>query len=295
MDKTESISAKLRRWAEDSKTYDSPAHCIASKSFGFCCPNIPCFKCERDLFRHIADEIDRERQSTLRNCAYPLTQEVGKPLEGDEDFESWLDRWYFEKPVDENNEPIDFGKTVNDKVRGEMEVSRICYTDSGFYFNNSRSTNRKRRKMRGITYHYGDRVKRSKPQVLDADGVPIEIGDKVWLLPGEHCKAFPFYGFKAGVEYTVSENESAIHKENGRICITKGNCIYGYPMPEQVTHREPDTQERIDEDALKEPCVYFNHETGGCQSCPAFEKYDCNVHKSLDLLRRQRELDGRDA
>lgn len=181
------------------------------------------------------------------------------------------------------------------RERGEMEVSRICYTDSGFYFNNSRSTNRKRRKMRGITYHYGDRVKRSKPQVLDADGVPIEIGDKVWLLPGEHCKAFPLYGFKAGVEYTVSENESAIHKENGRICITKGNCIYGYPMPEQVTHHEPNTQERIDEDALKEPCVYFNHETGGCQSCPAFEKYDCNVHKSLDLLRRQRELDGRDA
>lgn len=98
-------------------------------------------------------------------------------------------------------------------------------------------------------HDFAHRLKRPKQQVLDADGVPIVVGDKVWILPGKHCETFPLYGYKAGVEYTVSENESAIHKKDGRICITGGDYTCGYPMPEQVTHREPDTQERIEEDA----------------------------------------------
>lgn len=299
-DKTESISDKLRRISAKGGN----CYCEAAGEYGIECFDTKCSSCRRLLMTKIADEIDAEKQSILRNCAYPLTQEVGKPLKEDEDFESWLDHWYFEKPVDENNEPVDFGQTVVDKMRGEIDVNRVCYTKTGWYFNESRH-GCALRKPRNISYGYGERVKRPNPQVLDADGVPIEVGDKVWMLPGKHCKTFPLYGYKAGVEYTVSENESDIHKEDGRICITGGDFTYGYPMPEQVTHREPDSQERIDRDATKDEYEYWGCTGSECHNCPALvdgkkpkQRYGvfwCNSATRLDLLRRQRELDGRDA
>lgn len=307
-DNTESISAKLRRWADKSEEpvgRDTMSiKCIAEEETKTGCSGKDCHTCERELFRRIADEIDAEKRSVLRNCAYPLTEEVGKPLKGDEDFRSWLDRWYYEKPVDDNSEPVDLGQPIYDKARGEMEVSRVCYTKSGFYFNNSRDGSG-RRKMKGITYAYGERVGRPKQQVLDAKGVPIEVRDKVYLVPGKHCDRFPLQGYRSGVEYTVIDNKNPEHKADGRICITGGDQIHGYPKPEQVTHREPDTQERINADALKDVYEYWGCTGTGCSQCPAFvdgkkpkERYGvifCGDAMRLDLLRRQRELDGRDA
>lgn len=127
----------------------------------------------------------------------------------------------------------------------------------------------------------------------DVGGVRIVVGDKVWILPGKHCETFPLYGYKAGVEYTVSENESAIHKKDGRICITGGDYTCGYPMPEQVTHREPDTQERIEEDATMPPRAYYAKHIGHDVGLKDDEEVWTAV--TAHLLRRQRELDGRDA
>lgn len=297
-DKIESIRDKLRRWADESEN-DNRRHIYPTfNAYDDLCIEVREDDCtsERKLFRRIADEIDAEKQSTLRNCAYPLTQEVGKPLKGDEDFKSWLDRYYLPRPLFDDGEPVQFGdRFVNDSGRNDT-LSSLNYTKGDHDYVSANG---------GQRHKVTSRLKCPEPQVLDTDGVPIEIGDKVWLVPGEHCDIYPLNGYEAGVEYKVNENNSPNHKPNGRICITGGDCIYGYPMPEQVIHREPDTQERIDRDALKSYYEYWGCD-GVCSRCPAriddekpHDRYDtspsCTSAMTIDLLHRQRELDGRDA
>lgn len=67
-----------------------------------------------------------------------------------------------------------------------------------------------------------------------------------------------------------------------------------------------DSQERIDEDALKLVIEYWGCESASCSRCPAeadgkrpWERYgldagSCGAAQKLDLLRRQRELDARE-
>lgn len=67
----------------------------------------------------------------------------------------------------------------------------------------------------------------------------------------------------------------------------------------------PDTQERIDEDAWKGAIDYWGCGYVNCDNCPAkvdgkkpnelYGTYNCDQAKVHDLLRRQRELDGRSA
>lgn len=78
-----------------------------------------------------------------------------------------------------------------------------------------------------------------------------------------------------------------------------GLCFAGSP----VKRPDPDTQERIDEDAQKRLQSYWGCEGRSCEVCPAiidgakpWERYGvcgCDNAKTLDLLRRQRELDKR--
>lgn len=302
--KTESISAKMRCWADesvsDSRRYLFPTM-NACKDLGIDDHMTGCTS-ERILFRRFADEIDKElseaKEAYLGDEFARFAEVIGKPMLEDETIEDWLGRWYLPRPLFDDGEPVEVGDFV--ELNGyTREVTGLSVSCDGKVTMNMKD---------GSSLTFDGEIplfKRPKPQVLDADGVPIVVGDKVYLVPGKHCETFPLYGYKAGVEYTVSENESAIHKESVRICITGGDCIYGYPMPEQVTHREPDTQERIDRDALKSYYEYWGCD-GTCSRCPAriddeklYERYDtspsCTSAMIIDLLRRQRELDGRDA
>lgn len=72
-------------------------------------------------------------------------------------------------------------------------------------------------------------------------------------------------------------------------------CMRATRLLDECTHVIPDTQERIDEDAVKTPCDYWGQaaETS-CTKCPRDDgPYGCFAAKCLDLLRRQRELDAR--
>lgn len=79
-----------------------------------------------------------------------------------------------------------------------------------------------------------------------------------------------------------------------------GLCFTGSP----VKRPDPDTQERIDEDAVKGSNDYWGCHGYECLQCPSLldgenpcERYstrtDCRKAMTLDLLRRQRELDKR--
>ena len=101
----------------------------------------------------------------------------------------------------------------------------------------------------------GERVKRPVQSVLDADGVEINVGDKVWLLNG------------IDNELVVEE----IDDESGwvRTLSANGGCLSVYNT--HLTHTRPDSWERLEEDAE------LNDETG-------------IVGGNLDLIRRAKAL-----
>ena len=296
MSNIESISDKLRRWADEGESHCMFPAINAARETG--CTSGATPKGEAELFRHISDEIDREMNELCESFANPryvsaedAVREValGKCNHGT--LRLAIERWYNPKPIDNHDEPIDIGQAVDDKVRGELEVSRVCYTRNGFYFNNSRDGS-KRKKMKGITYKHGERVGRPKQQVLDANDVPIEVGDAVWNLS----------------DSTKWEVEK-IHSTEPRISIrqldTDKDVTGGWFLASNYSHREPDTQERIDMDAQEFSHDYWKCYGYACSKCPAMfdgkipsEHYgvsSCLEAQKLDLLRRQRELDGRDA
>lgn len=303
MSSTESISAKLRRWADDGDTYESPSHCIASKELCVGCPTIPCLKCENKLFNRIADEIDREIDELRESFANPTyvniedaVREVALGIDDLGSTKAAIDRYYLPRPLFEDGDPVYIGAEIDDRKRGKLEVSRICYTDGGFYFNNSRGSNG--RKMKGITYRYGERVGRPKQLVLDAEGVPIEVGET--LYRAEHV----YHPGKEVHVYGIAYEETSYGY--GRVFTTPECTVRsGWEVPENLTHSEPDSQERIDKDALKDMYEYWGCAGIGCNKCPALvdgknprHRYGvdwCYEAITLDLLRRQRELDGRDA
>lgn len=290
-DNIEPISAKLRRWADES--YESGMYPTERSEIELRVDGVGQMKAERELFRHIADEIDREMDE-LRNkfrVTHPM-QAVGDIAAGKEVYpllREAIERYYLPRPLFEDGEPVYIGAEIDDRKRGKLEVSRICYTDGGFYFNESRGSGKRRRKMNGITYDYGERVGRPKQHVLDADGVRIEVGDAVWNLS----------------DSTKWEVEK-IHSTEPRISIrqldTDKDVTGGWFLASNYSHREPDTQERIDMDALKDHYEYWGCVGVGCSKCPAFvdgkkpkERYGvifCSDAMRLDLLRRQRRLDG---
>ena len=307
-DNKESISAKLRRWADIGK-HSFPFE-AALREFEI--EETSGWNDLRELLRRIADEVDAEKREITERYARQSwmnpADAIAKLATGEiewSELEEAIDHYYLPRPLFEDGEPAQFGDSVNDDNDEARIVRELAYCEDGTIILLDHNPETICETRADIP------VKRPQPEVLDADGVPIVVGDKVWILPGKHCETFPLCGYKAGVEYTVSENENAIHKESGRICITGRDCIYGYPRPEQVTHREPDTQERIDEDAIKAMEAYWGCMSSHCFDCPAkvdekrpFERYEtgkgltvtrCLVAQRLDLLRRQRELDGRDA
>jgi len=121
--------------------------------------------------------------------------------------------------------------------------------------------------------------------VLAADGLPIKVGETVYLTDDN----VPFE--------VQSVRDGAAKDEFGE--------WYDSGL---LTHTRPDTQERIDKDAHKvsDPCTYFSSD-GSCVKCrfvsqygdadSAYEACPSGVELErmaiLDLLCRQRELDAR--
>lgn len=131
----------------------------------------------------------------------------------------------------------------------------------------------------------GERVKRPEPEAIGADGLPIKIGDTVYL------ESF-------GRPFTVVGFDGAYLKDADGWHL-RADC---------ATHTPPETQEQIDEDVCKitDGCTYFSSD-GSCLKCRFVSQYGdadsayaaCPGGDELermvvsDLLRRQRELDAR--
>ena len=110
---------------------------------------------------------------------------------------------------------------------------------------------------------------------LAADGKPLEVGQTV-------------YHIADGKEYTVEKlfKYGAMVTHDG---ITGGRC-----RAEYLTHERPESWERLEDDAEKDPCGYFGFDGEEiCGKCPASGK-NCEQTMALDLVRRARALAERE-
>lgn len=140
-----------------------------------------------------------------------------------------------------------------------------------------------------VVFAPGERVKRPEPEVLAADGLPLEVGDAVWFDDYEKADKDAMNSFVKWSEMKVIESNRPYSfydiKVKNAVSGTTGYC-----RAADLTHTPPDTQERIDDDAAKECREYIN---GRCIEWPTGAALgDIEAIKCRDLLRRQRILDG---
>lgn len=156
--------------------------------------------------------------------------------------------------------------------------------------------------MRGRTYSNddsieynlwpGERVKRPEPEVRGSDGLPIVEGDTVYLddehagMAGGSGGEFALLGIDQGSDLTVSRIA------DGKVRLVE----YCALCPASwLTHTPPDSQERIEDDATRDPTTYCNDVLGwDAHKVVRYSDDAAQIEAMVfDLLRRQRELDAK--
>ena len=142
---------------------------------------------------------------------------------------------------------------------------------------------------------------RKAPEVLDADGVPVKVGDTVYGLRFGACRGEVKSVHCAGEQLPFP---GATRRPDSPFAVfDKGGGKEGWDFANQLTHRKPDTMEAIDADVEKTACEYFDGaervNCHGCKSPKAPKSKDgdamysaCREEQVRDLLKRQRELLG---
>lgn len=135
-----------------------------------------------------------------------------------------IEKYYIPRPRFEDGEPIKEGDVFIQKFSDEEDV--VTRVGVALYGNDGFST----------VWFTNETVSRPTPKVLDADGVEIKVGDIVFFADGRYGDArFKVKGFGLSVGL-----ESADDKTNKYI-----GCNTGLVTHDMLTHREPDSLERI--------------------------------------------------
>lgn len=133
-------------------------------------------------------------------------------------------------------------------------------------------------------------LKRPAPEVLDADGVEIHVGDTVYGV-GRSQHSFDVID-PHHIDPEVGEAFSVrcYDRDEGEEC----HC-----RPELLTHDLPDSWERLEEDAAKHPCDYAEVVKGSkfndCGDCPWWGECGGRSESELmarDIIRRAKKLAG---
>lgn len=123
---------------------------------------------------------------------------------------------------------------------------------------------------------------------VDADGVPIRIGDTVYANDGSEFRV---------CSITVTSEGSAIG-----VNPLDGFCFCPSMKPERLSHRAPepsDSWEKLEEDALKYQCSYFfgisedkNTTCVNCKKSSEVTGIPCRLNMQIDLVKRAKLLAG---
>lgn len=165
-----------------------------------------------------------------------------------------LDMW----PRYEDGEPVMIGDEV-DGLGGEI-IEVYIAENAAAIWNNSANH---------MHLRPGERVKRPAPEVLDADGVEIKVGDTVYDVRGER--------------FTVTDIEG------GLLGLSQDGFIIGSWMPaDQFSISFRDSWERLEEDAAKYPCLYAEDVKGSkfdsCSDCPWHS--ECGGSREREVMAR---------
>ena len=225
-------------------------------------------------------------------------------------------------PVFEDGEPVRVGDVVSD-----VEVRSVVFRDGGILLSDCTSV-----PGWGTWRSYKEPIKRPAPKVLDADGVEIRVGDTVYhVKDGSEMTVYGIEGEWLVVSVgSRARHDTVTHRApvlaaDGRP-LEVGQTVYaknyayvkctvlaiewvvdGYLVevenegghkfrqtPDEFTHERPDSWQRIEEDAEKDPCGYFGFDgEETCGKCPASGK-NCEQTMAQDLVRRCRALAGVD-
>lgn len=199
---------------------------------------------DNEIFSIVADKIDAElakaRELSLRRGAELWAKANGWPdfREG-EDFGAWLERCTYKKPVDDCNEPVQFGDDIELHYSGggvdkglfqEVAINKGPVSILSFV---------------GVShardYRYDsecDVLKRPAPEVLGADGKPIKVGDAMWSLSG------------AGPLTVTSLHTDDPTPDGGDSpwADLDDDGLYSWIYAGSLTHTPPDTLERLRDD-----------------------------------------------
>ena len=146
-------------------------------------------------------------------------------------FADEIERYYIPRPRFEDGEPVQFGDDSIECIGIDCfalypDGSYQVYSENGDY--SSEILN--------------EPLKRPQPKVLDADGIEIKVGDTVWK---RHCPDEEWTVVEIG-NTPVNEGQVRIEFED----FNEEPYSY-YESPERLTHKEPDSLEKLHDDVLK--------------------------------------------
>ena len=125
---------------------------------------------------------------------------------------------------------------------------------------------------------FGEPVKRPTLKVLDADGVPIEVGDTVWAT---------YDGRKYVVKAVCSDgslNPEMVTDDGCMVKYVEG----GWDFAKKVTHERPDSWERLSNDAKMGAVTYADRILGvDTRETTTEEDYEAFAR---DIVRRAKAL-----
>ncbi|MFR4568906.1 MAG: hypothetical protein ACLT5H_02130 [Collinsella stercoris] len=189
-----------------------------------------------------------------------------------------LDMW----PRYEDGEPVWFGDGAAVNV-GNIAIEAIEFTDGCAYVKDGACGDY------NTLVQVFKHVKRPAPEVLDADGVPIKVGDTVWHEDGSELHVIGFGDVQDGETMLVVEYAAGPIKWGEVRCLS-------------VTHTRPDSWEQLEEDARKGACEYAgaylkrdtidSHECDGCRCDADGYGPTCEQQMALDIIRRAKKLAG---
>lgn len=191
-----------------------------------------------------------------------------------------------EWPSFEDGSPVRFGDEFADFGGGTHVLHQVNFMDDDAAGSGAKVILRSRttKQYDGVALNVWrkDSVKRPVPRVLDTDGVPIEVGDKVWHVAD-------------GAEYYVRD----VTRYGAHLSEGDESCVYC--SAEYLTHERPDSWERIEEDCSKF-CIEYCDEHGlldpecntdegdastrHCADCGD----SCEERMARDLVRRAKAL-----
>lgn len=197
---------------------------------------------DHEAFSIIADKIDAElaeaREESLLRGAELWAMANGWPdFKDGEDFGAWLDRCALPRPRFDDGEPVQLGELVESNLVGAVRVSAIEFTEYETYVKDEPdgdwSTSLE------VTTN---RLKRPAPEVLGADGLPLNEDDTVYGTGREQHR------------YTVQVPYSINEVIGQRFCVQcydhdEGNITWCDPS--MLTHTPPDTLERLRDDMYR--------------------------------------------